>query len=377
MANLNETDQWVAGIYQLEEDDPVLGGPTGIDNRPPRELASRTLYQRLRNVTPWDATLTYPANVAHVSHDGTTWKSVGESTNVAPGTDATKWVRWGHTAAELKAAFGESLNAHEAKANPHRQYATVEALTAHLEHLDPHPMYAFRGPINVVPTVNIGPVITVQTPHLRQMVWNGTAYVRAPWHQPGMVLYSYDNPSTIPGYLPVRADLTYNQANYPDLVTRLGLSGAGTFSLVELRGEFIRCLDNGRGVNANRVLRSAEAGANAPHAHGVTDPNHGHFVNDRGHTHTAWTDAAGGHNHGGQQVPANVGDSDRGTGNSSDFSIDSPRALTWDGAHHHNVGVDTRGTGIWLNHSNTGISINTEGTEARPRNVAFPAWVSY
>jgi hypothetical protein len=56
MANLNETDQWVEGVYQLEEDDPVLGGPTGIDNRAPRELANRSRYQRLRNVTPWDAT---------------------------------------------------------------------------------------------------------------------------------------------------------------------------------------------------------------------------------------------------------------------------------------------------------------------------------
>ncbi|WP_422086382.1 hypothetical protein [Variovorax sp.] len=376
MANLLEVDLWIAGIYQLEEDDPVLGGPSGIDNRAPRELASRTLYQRLRNVTPWDATLSYPANVAHVSHDGTTWKSVGESTNVAPGTDATKWVRWGHTGAELKAAFGESLNAHEAKANPHRQYATVEALTAHLEHPDPHPIYAFRGPINVVPAVNIGPVITVQTPHLRQMVWNGTAYVRAPWHQPGMVLYSYDNPSTIPGYLPVRADLTYNQANYPDLVARLGLSGTGTFSLVELRGEFIRCLDNGRGVNASRVLRSAEAAANSTHTHGVTDPGHGHYVNDPGHLHGGWTDSQGAHNHG-MNVPQQVADSDRGTGNYSDFSIDTPKGINWDGAHAHNVGIDTRRTGIWLSSSATGISINAEGSEARPRNVAFPAWMSY
>jgi len=156
MANLNETDQWVAGIYQLEEDDPVLGGPTGIDNRPPRELASRTLYQRLRNVTPWDATLSYPANVAHVSHDGTTWKSVGESTNVAPGTDATKWVRWGHTAAELKAACGESIAAHEAKVNPHPQYATDVDLAAHVSAADPHAQYvlaagdAMSGPLGLV-----------------------------------------------------------------------------------------------------------------------------------------------------------------------------------------------------------------------------------
>ncbi|MET3177865.1 UNVERIFIED_ORG: hypothetical protein ABIC43_001004 [Variovorax guangxiensis] len=376
MANLNETDQWETGIYQLEEDDPVLGGPSGIDNRPPRELANRTRYMRVRNVTPWDATFSYPANVAYVSYAGTTWKSVGDSLNITPGSDATKWTRWGHTAAELNAALSDSTAAHEAKVNPHPQYATDADLAAHLGDPDPHPMYAFRGPIVGVPLVNIGPVITVQTPHIRQMVWNGTVYVRAPWHQPGMVLYSYDNPSSIPGYLPIRADLSYEQANYPDLVTRLGLSGAGTFALVELRGEFIRCLDNGRGVNASRVLRSAEAGGNAAHTHGVTDPGHGHYVNDPGHLHGGWTDSAGSHNHG-MNVPAQVADSDRGTSNYSDFSIDSPRAINWDGAHAHNVGIDTRKTGIWLNNSATGISINSDGSEARPRNVAFPAWISY
>ena len=376
MANLNETDQWETGIYQIEEDDPVLGGPSGIDNRPPRELANRTRYLRVRNVTPWDPALSYPANVAYVSYAGTTWRSVSDSLNVPPGSDATKWTRWGHTAAELNAALSDSTAAHEAKVNPHPQYATDADLAAHFADPDPHPMYAFRGPIVAVPAVNIGPVITVQTPHIRQMVWNGTAYVRAPWHQPGMLLYSYDNPSSIPGYLPVRADVSYEQANYPDLVARLGLSGSGTFSLVELRGEFIRCLDNGRGVNASRVLRSAEAGSNAAHTHGVTDPGHGHFVNDPGHVHGGWTDSQGAHNHG-MQVPQNVADSDRGTGQYSDFSIDSPRPINYDGAHAHNVGIDSRKTGIWLNNSGTGISINSDGSEARPRNVAFPAWISY
>jgi microcystin-dependent protein len=142
MANLNETDQWEAGIYQLEEDDPVLGGPTGIDNLAPRQLASRSRYQRLRNVTPWDATLTYPANVAYVSYGGTTWKSVGESLNVVPGSDAAKWVRWAFTAAELNAALGDAVTAHEAKVNPHPQYATDADLAAHVADANPHPQYA-------------------------------------------------------------------------------------------------------------------------------------------------------------------------------------------------------------------------------------------
>ncbi|HDW2005051.1 TPA: tail fiber protein [Enterobacter asburiae] len=44
MANLPETPQWEEGLYQIEVSDPVLGGPDGISNRQGKQLASRTLY---------------------------------------------------------------------------------------------------------------------------------------------------------------------------------------------------------------------------------------------------------------------------------------------------------------------------------------------
>ena len=44
MANLNESAIWEAGIYQWETSDPVQGGPNGIDNKPTRQLANRTLW---------------------------------------------------------------------------------------------------------------------------------------------------------------------------------------------------------------------------------------------------------------------------------------------------------------------------------------------
>lgn len=112
-----------------------------------------------------------------------------------------------------------------------------------------------------VPTTNQGPSIVVTAPHLRFMVWDGAKYVRAPWHQPCQLFFSYDNPASIPGALPVRGDVTWQQADFPDVVTRLGLSGTGTFTLAEARGEGIRVLDNGRGVDVGRVLRSAQGDA--------------------------------------------------------------------------------------------------------------------
>lgn len=44
MANLPETAQWEAGVYQLETTDPVQGGPDGIDNQQAKQLANRTAY---------------------------------------------------------------------------------------------------------------------------------------------------------------------------------------------------------------------------------------------------------------------------------------------------------------------------------------------
>lgn len=44
MADIIELEQWEAGIYQLEEEDLVLGGPDGIDNLQAKQLANRTKY---------------------------------------------------------------------------------------------------------------------------------------------------------------------------------------------------------------------------------------------------------------------------------------------------------------------------------------------
>lgn len=42
MGNLVETAVWEPGIYQLETNDPVMGGPNGIDNLQAKQLAART-----------------------------------------------------------------------------------------------------------------------------------------------------------------------------------------------------------------------------------------------------------------------------------------------------------------------------------------------
>ena len=44
MANLKEQEKWEEGVYQIEENDPVLGGENGITNKPIKQLSNRTLW---------------------------------------------------------------------------------------------------------------------------------------------------------------------------------------------------------------------------------------------------------------------------------------------------------------------------------------------
>lgn len=103
MANITETDDWASGVYQYAIGDVLDGGPESSETLPIRQLANRSLYQRLRNITPWDVALAnavgYPAGSC-VMHAGVSWRSKVLN-SVEPGTDALKWERWAFSESEL------------------------------------------------------------------------------------------------------------------------------------------------------------------------------------------------------------------------------------------------------------------------------------
>lgn len=153
----------------------------------------------------------------------------------------------------------------------------------------------------------------------------------------------------------------WNWARHNGLVVSSGWSAGsfvfldnadGTFRVPDLRGEFFRSADDGRGVDSGRTLGSWQAHMTASHSHGVNDPGHNHGVNDPGH------------DHGGVQ------NGQSSTGRST--SVDQPPAVysfgrTWAAT-----------TGIWLNGSGTGISIQAAGgVETRPRNTALLACIKF
>lgn len=165
----------------------------------------------------------------------------------------------------------------------------------------------------------------------------------------GMVAY-YARSSAPAGWLKANGAAVSRTA-YAALFASIGTTfGEGdkfnTFNLPDLRGEFPRGWDDGRGIDAYRAFGTTQASANLSH------------------THTGATNTAGSHSHsyvdgrpvaspGGPQIQA--GPNFTGVWESSDSRVTGSG-----GAHTHTLSIDAAG-----------------GAEARPRNIALLACVKY
>lgn len=156
--------------------------------------------------------------------------------------------------------------------------------------------------------------------------------------------------------------------------------------LPDLRGEFVRGVDNGRGKDAGRVFGSAQADDIRSHAHTgstATAGSHSHSgstTTNGSHNHTASTGTAGAHTHtstvaggptasntatgGSADRVTNVNNTASSTGSAGDHSHSV--TVNYGGDHTHTLSINAGG-----DHSHT-LSINsTGGTETRPPNVAL------
>lgn len=133
-----------------------------------------------------------------------------------------------------------------------------------------------------------------------------------------------------------------SRSEYPDLFAAIGtLYGAGdgttTFTLPDLRGEFVRGYDNGRGVDSGRTLGSFQDSDN------------------KAHNHTGSTSSNGAHTH---------------TPPSGTFVTNLGQNRTWGPPGGSAVGYSTTTASAGA-HTHSFTTTTIGGTEARPRNIAM------
>lgn len=146
--------------------------------------------------------------------------------------------------------------------------------------------------------------------------------------------------------------------------------GATTFRLPDTRGVFIRGLDESRGLDASRAVGTYQDQANAPHTHATTEAAHTHP--DAGHVHTGTTGAAGAHSH---SYSGWLNTGSAGSQGIAAIYQPTPTNTGPVGDHSHTVSVFLNSSG--LGPTTTGLSIQSQGSENHPRNVAWPMFIKF
>lgn len=165
-----------------------------------------------------------------------------------------------------------------------------------------------------------------------------------------------------------------SRTTYARLFAKIGIrhgagDGASTFNLPDARGRFIRVLDDGLNLDPGRALGSTQADEVRSHNHSASSASAG------GHAHTASSEVAGQHTHTVKEGEVNgvVGSGEvLSSGDDLTTGIDGYSTTSQAGQHSHSITVNTAG-----DHSHT-VTVNaTGGSETRPQNIAFNAFIKY
>ncbi|RVH37674.1 tail fiber protein [Sinorhizobium meliloti] len=187
--------------------------------------------------------------------------------------------------------------------------------------------------------------------------------------------------STAPsGYLKANG-AAVSRTTYADLFAAIGTTfGAGdgstTFTLPDLRGEFVRGWDDARGADSGRVFGSAQADEIQSHLHTVNPPSTATSSDTHSHTYSGSTNTTGAHVH---SVPYQDRGFSGGTINNAESGGATGTFNTGSsGDHSHTysgtTSSDTHSHTVDIAQFNSG---STGGTETRPRNVALLACIKF
>ena len=272
MANLQETAQWELGIYQLETSDPVMGGADGIDNRQAKQLGNRTLW--LKNELE---------QMSRAIPDAVT-KSDAINSNSSVTVATSKAV---------KTAYDKAVTAKEAadeavKTSGSQDIGGDKTFTG---------LATLKKGVIVADTVgdfNANQWLQIGANNVNSYFYNKKSGKYLSMRNDGELRYDGKrllNTDDLLGIVPSGTVLYFagrtapagwlkangavvSRTAYAALFAAIGTTyGAGdgrnTFNLPDLRGEFIRGWDDGRGVDAGRVFGSAQVDAVRQHYHGI------------------------------------------------------------------------------------------------------------
>lgn len=248
MADLIETTaavdaggNWSAGIYQLEQADLVLGGADGIDNVQAKQLLARVNYLKSElvglGVSAFIRTLLDDPN------DTAARATIGAVSQADIDTAIANLVASSPAALdtlnELATALGNDPNFAATITN-------ALALKAPLE------SPAFTG----VPTGSTAAPGTSTT----QLAT--TEFVMRSGQTPAGAVEYFAMPIAPSGWLKANG-AAVSRTTYADLFAAIGTTfgagdGVNTFGLPDLRGEFLRGHDDGRGVDSGRIFGGAQ-----------------------------------------------------------------------------------------------------------------------
>lgn len=143
--------------------------------------------------------------------------------------------------------------------------------------------------------------------------------------------------------------------------------GATTFRLPDLRGEFVRGWDDGRGIDIGRTFGSWQDSENKSHTHVANADSGG------AHTHSGTTDSNT-HNHAIETMLYTNGGAYSGpiVLRRQSASVNYEVQYIGNSTHSHTVTIPASGA-----HTHT-VTVNSSGgVESRPRNVALLACIKY
>jgi microcystin-dependent protein len=215
----------------------------------------------------------------------------------------------------------------------------------------------------------------------------GTAAVPA-----GTVIWWAGSTSAPSGYLKCNG-AAVSRTTYADLFSAIGTTwgsgdGSTTFNVPDLRGEFVRGYDDGRGVDSGRAFASSQGQSLATHNHSASSGNDSHDhggatgTQSANHTHSGTTSSNGAHTHGTNLNQPDAYDNGDGYTNSGSNTLGE---MTTDSAGAHTHTFTTGNNSVNHTHSISGdthnhtitVSNAGDGTENRPRNVAVLACIKY